>query len=29
LVDPTVVTTTRITGSSDSVHDDQHVLPAE
>ena len=29
LVDPTMVTTTRISGSSDSVHDDQHILPAE
>jgi len=29
LVDPTVVTTTRITGSSDSVHDDQQAAPAE
>jgi len=29
LVDPTMVTTTRISGSSDSVNDDQHALPAE
>ena len=29
LVDPTLMTTTRMAGSSDSVHDDQHALPAE
>ena len=29
LVDPTMVTTTHIAGSSESVHDDQHALPAE